>query len=103
MKNLKTLGIIAILLAGVAAPLFAQEGAGPESRSEQERAGFVERPGLNFGIRVPGNPGMRNGEASEPGDFAVTGGLSPVDRYDDPTGQVDPGTSNSPAGNAGGE
>jgi hypothetical protein len=103
MKNVKTLSIIAILLAGVAAPLFAQEGAGPESRSERERAGFVERPGLNFGISVPGNSGMRNGETSEPGDFAVTGGLSPADSRGDPTGQVDPGTSNSPAGNAGGE
>jgi hypothetical protein len=40
---------------------------------------------------------------TEPGDFAVTGGLSDISRAWNPTGQVDPGTSNSPAGNAGGE
>jgi hypothetical protein len=102
MKNIKTLSIIAILFA-VAVPVFAQAGGGPESRSEREQAGFVERPGLNSGIGDPGDSGMRNGETSEPGDFAVTGGLSPADSRGDPTGQVDPGTSNSPAGNAGGE
>jgi hypothetical protein len=105
MTKIKTLSIIAILFAAVTAPVFAQEGAGSGSRSEWQPAGSAdnERPGLNSGISDPRNSGMRNVETSEPGDFAVTGGLSPADRRGDPTGEVDPGTSNSPAGNAGGE
>jgi hypothetical protein len=47
------------------------------------------------------NSVVPNSEVTEPGDFAVTDGVS--SRAWNPTGQVDPGTSNSPAGNAGGE
>jgi hypothetical protein len=47
--------------------------------------------------------GSANSEMNEPVDFAVTGGLSDRSRAWNPAGQVDPGTSNSPAGNAGGE
>jgi hypothetical protein len=103
MTKIKTFSIIAILFASVAAPVFAQEGAGPESRSERERAVSVDNERLNSGMSDPRNSEMRHDGASEPGDFAVTGGLSPADRHNDPTGEVDPGTSNSPAGNAGGE
>lgn len=60
-----------------------------------------ERPGMNSGVRNSENLGMSNSETT--GDFAVTGGLSNRSRAWNPTGQVDPGTSNSPAGNAGGE
>jgi hypothetical protein len=44
-----------------------------------------------------------NSEIAEPGDFAVTGGMSNHSRVWNPTGQVDPGTSNSPGPNSGGE
>ena len=54
-------------------------------------------------VRNSENFGISNSEITEPGDFAVTGGLSNRTRAWNPTGQVDPGTSNSPAGNAGGE
>jgi len=44
-----------------------------------------------------------NSEITEAGDFAVTGGMSNRSRAWNPTGQVDPGTSNSPGPNSGGE
>jgi hypothetical protein len=77
MSKIKTFSATVLLFAAVAAPVFAQE------------------PGLHFR--------MGNSEMTAPGDFAVTGGLSNRSRAWNPTGQVDPGTSNSPAGNAGGE
>jgi hypothetical protein len=46
---------------------------------------------------------IRDSEMTEPGDFAVTGGLSDRSRVWNPSGQVDPGTSNSPGPNSGGE
>ena len=95
MTKIKTLSIITVLLVAVSAPLFAEEGAG--SRGERESIRSIDNE------RAVPNAGIRNGEASQPGDFAETGGLSPADRHNDPTGEVDPGTSNSPAGNAGGE
>ena len=61
------------------------------------------KPGMNSRVRNSENFGMSNSEMTQPGDFAVTGGLSDRSRASNPTGQVDPGTSNSPAGNAGGE
>jgi hypothetical protein len=62
-----------------------------------------ERPGMDSGVRNSENLRVSHSEMIEPGDFAVTGGLSNRGRAWNPTGQVDPGTSNSPAGNAGGE
>jgi hypothetical protein len=62
-----------------------------------------EKPDVNSVIRNSESFGMSNSEMTEPGDFALTGGLSATSRAWNPTGQVDPGTSNSPAGNAGGE
>jgi hypothetical protein len=62
-----------------------------------------EKPRTNSGMSNTENVGTRNGEMTEPGDFAVTDGLSARSRVGNPTGLVDPGTSNSPAGNAGGE
>jgi hypothetical protein len=95
MTKIKTLSAMVLLFAAVAAPVFAQDGRALESRYGWEPSRFVnsEMSGMN--------PGMRNSEVNEPGDFAVTGGVSTRDW--NPTGQVDPGTSNSPAGNAGGE
>ena len=95
MTKIKTLSIMTILFVAVSAPLFAEEGAGSSSERESVRSIDSERA-------VP-NSGIRNSQASQPGDFAETGGVSPADKRNDPTGEVDPGTSNSPAGNAGGE
>jgi hypothetical protein len=85
MTKMKTFGATILLFAAVAAPVLAQERGVLGSRHGWE----------------PSSPA--NSEMSEPGDFAVTGGLSNRSRAWNPTGQVDPGTSNSPAGNAGGE
>jgi hypothetical protein len=84
MTKIKTLGATVLLFAAVAAPVFAH-GSGKHSRMRNSES-FVS-----------------NSEMTEPGDFAVTSGLSNRSRAWNPTGQVDPGTSNSPAGNAGGE
>jgi hypothetical protein len=93
MTKIKTLGATVLLVAAVAAPVFAQGRGGVGS--EPSSSVSTEMPSMNSGIR--------NRELNEPGDFAVTGGLPDTSRVWNPTGQVDPGTSNSPAGNAGGE
>ena len=95
MTNIKTLGTAVLLIATVAAPVFAQDKGEPGTRHglEPPNSAESERPRLDSG--------MRNSEKTEPGDFAVTGGER--SRAWNPTGEVDPGTSNSPAGNAGGE
>ena len=97
MTKIKTLGTAVLLIATVAAPVFAQNKGEPESRHglEPTNPAQSERPRPDFG--------MRNSEKTEPGDFAVTDGLSGRSRRNNPTGQVDPGTSNAPAGNSGGE
>ena len=105
MTKLKTLSIAGLLFAFVAAPVFAQDGSVPGDRHWQEPSSSAnsEKPGINGGVRNRENVGTRNSGMTEPGDFAVTGGESDTSRAWNPTGQVDPGTSNSPAGNAGGE
>jgi hypothetical protein len=85
MTKIKTFSATVLLFAVVAAPVFAQDGGVFGSRYRWEQSSFA------------------NSKMTEPGDFAVTGGLSNLSRAWNPTGQVDPGTSNSPAGNAGGE
>jgi hypothetical protein len=95
MTKIKTLGATVLLVAAVATPVFAQDGGVLGTR--------YERPDVNSVMRNSESFGMSNSEMTEPGDFAVTGGLSAASRAWNPTGQVDPGTSNSPAGNAGGE
>jgi hypothetical protein len=95
MIRIKTLGATVLLVAAFAAPVFAQDRGGFGGRYGWE-------PSWSVNSEMSGrNSGMRNSEVNEPGDFAVTGGVSTRDW--NPTGQVDPGTSNSPAGNAGGE
>ena len=97
MTKIKMFSATVLLFAAVSAPVFAQDrgvlGSGygwePNSSANSEEPGIHSR--------------MRNSEITEPGDFAVTGGLSNPSRAWNPTGQVDPGTSNAPAGNAGGE
>jgi hypothetical protein len=97
MTKIKTLGATVLLVAAVAAPVFAQDGRALGSRYGRE-------PSSSWNSEMPGmNSVVRNSGVTEPGDFAVTGGLSDTSRAWNPTGQVDPGTSNSPAGNAGGE
>ena len=101
MTKIKILGTATLLFAAIASPVAAQDERGLGSRYGWEPNGSAsnETPRLNF--RDAGNSGIRNPELTEPGDFAVTGGER--SRAWNPTGQVDPGTSNSPAGNAGGE
>ena len=96
MTKIKTLSASVLLFAVVAAPVLAQNGRAVESRYGWE-------PSSSWNSEMPGVNSVRRGEVTEPGDFAVTGGESDTSRAWNPTGQVDPGTSNSPAGNAGGE
>ena len=105
MTKIKTLSATALLVAAIAAPVFAQEGSMHGSRNGWETSSSVnnEMPGVSSVMRNSESSGTSNSEMTEPGDFAVTGGLSEPDKAWNPTGQVDPGTSNSPAGNAGGE
>ena len=95
MTKIKTLGATVLLVAAVAAPVFAQDGRVLGSRYgwEPSSSTYSEKPDMSSG--------MRNSEITEPGDFAVTGGTSETSRAWNPTGQVDPGTSNSPGPNAG--
>jgi hypothetical protein len=105
MIKIKTLSTAVILFAVVTAPVFAQDGGGLGGRlgSESTSSANSEKPDMNSGMSNSENFEMRNSGTTEPGDFAVTGGLSGTGRAWNPTGQVDPGTSNSPVGNAGGE
>ena len=95
MTKIKTLGAAVLLIATVAAPVFAQDKGEPGSRRglEPTNSAESERPRPDFGVR--------NSETTEPGDFAVTDGLSNSRRS--VTGNVAPGTSNAPCGNCGGE
>ena len=70
MKKIKTLGAAVLLVATVAAPVFAQDGGGIGGRYgwEPTNSAESERPRPDFG--------MLNSETTEPGDFAVTDGLS---------------------------
>ena len=95
MTKIKTLSATVLLVAAIATPVFAQDGGVLGTR--------YEKPDVNSVMRNSESFGMSNSEMTEPGDFAVTGGLSATSRAGNSTGQVDPGTSNSPAGNAGGE
>jgi hypothetical protein len=95
MTKIKTLGAAVLLVAAVAAPVFAQDAGGVGGRYRWEPSSSVTNEMSGMNSAVP------NSEVTEPGDFAVTDGVS--SRAWNPTGQVDPGTSNSPAGNAGGE
>jgi hypothetical protein len=93
--KMKTIAATAFALVLSTSFAFAQAGQAHGGTGTGWMNSFASRPGMNSGVR--------NSEAIEPGDFAVTGGLSNRTRAWNPTGQVDPGTSNSPAGNAGGE
>jgi hypothetical protein len=97
MTKIKTLGTAVLLIATVAAPVFAQDKGEPGSRRGLEPTSSAESE------RSRPDVGMRNSEKTGPGDFAVTDGLSGRGRTGDSIGQVAPGTSNSPAGNAAGE
>ena len=100
MTKIKTISTTVLLFAVVAAPVFAQDGGEPGNRYGwvPNNSANSERPRPYFNTE---DFGMRNSDITEPGDFAVTGGER--SRAWNPTGQVDPDTSNSPAGNAGGE
>jgi hypothetical protein len=89
VTKIKTLGATVLLLAAAAAPVFAQDGAvlGSRYRWEPSSSAYREKPVMN------------NSEMTPPGDAAVT----ETSRAWNPTGQTDPGTSNSPGPNSGGE
>jgi hypothetical protein len=101
MSKIETLSATVLIFVAVATPVFAQErgvlgsryGLEPSSSANSEKAGIRNRE----------NSGISNSEMTEPGDFAVTGGTSDRSTAGNPTGQVDPGTSNSPGPNSGGE
>jgi hypothetical protein len=105
MTKIKTLSTAVLLFAAVAAPVFAQDGVvlgsrfwwEPSSSTNREQSGIPVRTGNRK------NSGISKSETTEPGDFAVTDGLSDRSRAWNPTGQVDPGTSNSPGPNSGAE
>ena len=105
MTKIKALSATVLLFAAVSAPVFAQDWGvrGSSHAWESSSSANIEKPGIHSGPRNSESSGTSNSEMTEPGDFAVTGGLSNRTRAWNPTGQVDPGTSNSPAGNAGGE
>jgi hypothetical protein len=105
MTKIKTFSATVLLFAAVAAPVFAQDGGvlGSSYGWEPSSSANSGKPGMHSRMRNSDGSGTSNSEMTEPGDFAVTGGLSNRSRARNPTGQVDPGTSNSPAGNAGGE
>ena len=100
---MKTIAATAFALVLSTSFALAQAGQAHGGASTGWMNSFASRPGMNSGVRNNENFGMSHSEMIEPGDFAVTGGLSNRTRAWNPTGQVDPGTSNSPAGNAGGE
>jgi len=104
MTKIKTFSATVLLFAAVAAPVFAQDGGvlGSSYGWEPISSANSEKPGIHSRMRNS-ESSVSNSEMTEPGDFAVTGGLSNRSRAWNPTGEVDPGTSNSPAGNAGGE
>ena len=97
MMKIKTIGAAVLLVAAVAAPVFAQDKGEPGTRHglEPPNSAESERPRIDSG--------MRNSEKTEPGDFAVTDGLSGRSRFGSSMGHVAPGTSNAPCGNCGGE
>jgi hypothetical protein len=105
MTTIKTLSVAGLLFAAVAAPVFAQDGSVPGDRHWQGPSNSAngEKPGMSDGVRNTEHLGVGHRETTEPGDFAATGGLSDRSRRDNPTGQVDPDTSNAPTGNSGGE
>ena len=95
MTKIKTLGAAVLLVAAVAAPVFAQDAGGVGGRYRWEPSSSVTNEMSGMNSVVP------NSEVTEPGDFAVTDGLSNSRRS--VTGNVAPGTSNAPCGNCGGE
>jgi hypothetical protein len=103
MTKIKTFSATVLLFAAVSAPVFAQDRGvlGSSYGWQRSSSANSEKPGIRSRMRNSESSGTSNSEITEPGDFAVTGGVS--SRAWNPTGQVDPGTSNSPVGNAGGE
>src|ERR1700722_7946898 len=105
MTKIKTFSATVFLFAVVSAPSFAQDRGvlGSSHGWEPDSSGNMEKPGIHSRMRNRESSGMSNSEVTEPGDFAVTGCVSNRSRAWNPTGEVDPGTSNAPAGNSGGE
>jgi len=64
-----------LLFAAVAEPVFAEDG-GFGGRYESILNGSAKSERVDAGMSNTGNVGTRNSEMTEPGDLAVTGGLS---------------------------
>jgi hypothetical protein len=84
MTKIKTLGVAVLLIATVGAPVFAQERGEPESRHR------LQPPNSAESERPRPDSGMRNSEKTEPGDFAVTDGLSGRGRTGTPSARSFP-------------
>jgi hypothetical protein len=95
MTKIKTLSATVLLVAAIATPVFAQDAGALGTR--------YEKPDMNSVVPNSESFGMSRSEMTEPGDFAVTGGLSGPSRFGSSMGHVAPGTSNAPCGNCGGE
>jgi hypothetical protein len=98
---MKTIAITAVALAASTSFAFAQaiQSLG-EANTSRTGNTVSEGPGMRSGANATEIVGTSNREQAEPGDFAVTGGVSTGSSAGNPTGQVDPGTSNAPAGNS---
>lgn len=92
----------ALILSTSLAQAQARQVEGGVSAGWTNSSANSEKPRANFGRSNTGSLETSQGETA-PGDFAVTGGLSGRSGAPNVTGQVAPGTSNSPAGNAAGE
>jgi hypothetical protein len=100
--KMKTIAIVTFALVVSTSFAFAQENQSLSRADTDRTSGSAnERRSISSGMSATET--FETNKRSEPGDFAATDGLSNGSRAWNPTGQVDPGTSNAPAGNSGGE
>jgi hypothetical protein len=103
MKTIATTAFALVLSTSFALAQAGQAQGGASTGRTTNSSANGEKPVMNSGMSKSENFGIRDRGMTEPGDFAVTGGMSDRSRAWNPTGQVDPGTSNSPGPNSGGE
>jgi hypothetical protein len=103
MKTIATTAFALVLSTSFALAQGGQAQGGASTGRTTNSSANSEKPGMNSGMSNSENFGIRNSEKTEPGDFAVTDGLSGRGRTGDSIGKVVPGTSNSPGPNSGGE
>ena len=78
MTKIKTFSATVFLFAVVSAPAFAQDRGvlGSSYGWEPSSSANSEKPGIHSRMRNRETSGTSNSETIEPGDFAVTGGVS---------------------------